>query len=119
MKNRPQYSLAEYLAGVYGTKDAMIGATTCFSIDSFSPVDANPGNDSPYSLVAKAYFGCNVERLSGSNTLLSGISSMNSNLTLRLNLNKATLAQLNAVTIIAFDLVFKYNPATRQVVVMK
>ena len=119
LKNRPQYSLAEFLGAIYGTKDAMISATTCLSRASFKPADANLADDSPIINVPKAYFGCNVERLSGSHTLLSGISSMNSNLTLRLNINKATLSQLNAVTIIAFDLVFKYNPATRQVVVMK
>lgn len=116
--NRPQYATLEFLASIYGTHDPIITARTSLSNATWTAVDADPSNDSKVIDVAKAYFGANVERLSGS-YMLSGVSSMNSNLTLRLVNNTALLAALNAVFIVCYDAVIKYNPAMKQIVVLK
>ena len=84
-------------------------------------VDADPADSAtdPKRNVAKAYFGANVERLSSNSYMLSGVSSMNSNLTLRLVNNTALLSALNAVFIVCYDAVIKFNPMMKQVVVLK
>ena len=117
--NRPQYATLEHLAAIYGTHDPIITARTSMSNATWTAVDADPAGDSKVIDVAKAYFGANVERLSSNSYMLSGVSSMNSNLTLRLVNNTALLAGLNSVFIVAFDAVIKYNPAMKQIVVLK
>jgi hypothetical protein len=117
--NRPQYATLEFLASVYGTHDPIIGCRTSMSNNTWRVADADPSNDNKIIDVAKAYFGANVERLSSNSYMLSGISSMNSNLTLRLVNNTALLSALNSVFIVCYDAVIKYNPSMRQVVVLK
>jgi hypothetical protein len=117
--NRPQYATLEFLASIYGTHDPIIAARTSMSNATWVAVDSDPSNDSKVIDVAAAYFGTNVERLSANSYMLSGVSSMNSNLTLRLVNNTALLAALNAVFIVCYDAVIKYNPAMKQIVVLK
>lgn len=117
--NRPQYATLEFLASIYGTHDPILSTRTSMSNATWTAVDAAPADDSKVIDVAKAYFGANVERLSSNAYMLSGVSSMNSNLTLRLVANTATLAALNAVFIVCYDAVIKYNPSMKQVVVLR
>jgi hypothetical protein len=119
--NRPQYATMEFLASIYGTYDPILSARTCMSDATWRAVDADPSDSAtdPKRNVAKVYFGANVERLSANSYLLSGVSSMNSNLTLRLVNNTALLSALNAVFIVCYDAVIKYNPMMKQVVVLR
>jgi hypothetical protein len=117
--NRPQYATLEHLAAIYGTHDPIITARTSMCGANWTAADADPANDSKVIDVAKAYFGANVERLSSNSYMLSGVSSMNSNLTLRLVNNTALLSALNAVFIVCYDAVIKFNPMMKQVVVLK
>jgi hypothetical protein len=119
--NRPQYATLEFLASIYGTYDPILSARTSMSANNWRTVDADPADAAtdPCTNTAKSYFGANVERLSSNSYMLSGVSSMNSNLTLRLVNNTGLLAALNAVFIVCYDAVIKYNPSMRQVVVLK
>jgi len=116
--NRPQYATLEFLASIYGTYDPILSARTSMSNGNWAIADADPADDNKVN-TAKAYFGANVERLSSNSYMLSGVSSMNSNLTLRLVNNTALASALNAVFIVCYDAVIKYNPSMRQVVVLK
>jgi hypothetical protein len=117
-KNRPQYATIEFLASIYGTHDPMLSARTSMSTNNWITAVANVGVADKVN-TAKAYFGANVERLSSNSYMLSGVSSMNSNLTLRLVNNTALLSALNSVFIVCYDAVIKYNPSMKQVVVLK
>ena len=117
--NRVQYATLEFLASVYGTHDPITLARTSMCDECWRTAPADPNADSKVVSVAKAYFGANVERLSSNSYMLSGVSSMNSNLTLRLVNNTALAVALNAVFIVCFDAVIKYNPMMKQVVVLK
>lgn len=117
--NRPQYATVEFLASVYGTHDPITTARTSMSNATWKVVDDNANDDSKVIDVAKAYFGANVEKLSSNSYMLSGVSSMNSNLTLRILNNTALLSALNAVFVVCYDAVIKYNPAMKQVVVLR
>ena len=116
--NRPQYATLEFLASIYGTYDPILSTRTSMSNGNWITADADPSDDNKVN-TAKAYFGANVERLSSNSYMLSGVSSMNSNLTLRLVNNTALASALNAVLIVCYDAVIKYNPSMRQVVVLK
>jgi len=113
--NRPQYATLEFLASIYGTKDPILACRTSMSNATWKVADANVATDSKVVSVPKAYFGANVEKLSSNSYLLSGISSMNSNLTLRVVNNTALAVALNAVFIVCYDAVIKYNPMMKQV----
>jgi hypothetical protein len=117
-KNRPQYSTIEFLGAINGTRDPIVGCRTSMSAQTWQVADADPSNDSKIN-VSKAYFGVNTEKLSSNAYMLSGISSMNSNLSVRIVNNTALLAGLNSVFIANYDAIIKYNVATRQVVVLK
>lgn len=117
--NRPQYATLEFLAGIYGTHDPITTARCSLSNNNWVVADADPNDDSKVINVPKAYFGANVERLSSNSYMLSGVSSMNSNLTLRLVNNTALAAALNSVFIVNYDAVIKFNPAMKQVVVLR
>jgi hypothetical protein len=117
--NRPQYATVEFLASIYGTHDPLLACRTSMCDACWRVADANADDDSKVISVPKAYFGANVEKLSSNSYLLSGISSMNSNLTLRLVNNTALLSALNAVFIVCYDAVIKYSPSMKQVVVLK
>jgi hypothetical protein len=117
--NRPQYATLEFLASIYGTKDPILACRTSMSEATWKISPDDPNGDSKVISVAKAYFGANVEKLSSNSYLLSGISSMNSNLTLRLTNNTGLASALNAVFIVCYDAVIKYNPMMKQVVVLK
>jgi hypothetical protein len=117
--NRPQYATLEFLAGIYGTHDPVTIARTSMSNNNWVVADADPNDDSKVVNVPKAYFGVNVERLSSNSYMLSGISSMNSNLTLRIVNNTALAAALNSVFIVNYDAVIKFNPMMKQVVVLR
>jgi hypothetical protein len=114
---RPQYATLEFLAGIYGTHDPVTSART--SMSNFNWRNAGDGLDTAIN-TSKAYFGINCEKISSASTyFLSGISSQNSNLTVRLTTNTALGAGVNSVLIVCYDAVIKFNPTMKQVVVLK
>jgi len=119
--NRPQYATIEHLAAIYGTHDPITTARTSMSAATWTAVDGAPADDSKVINVAKAYFSANVERLSSNGYMLSGVSSMNSNLSVKISNNTVggISSALNSVFIACYDAVIKYNPSMKQIVVLK
>ena len=115
--NRRPSAVLEFLEALHGTKVSPISARTSLSFNNFRDSTVAQGSDSPTNL-SKAFFGCSLEKISGS-YLLTGISSMNSNITVRVNIGTATNAALNALTILNHDVLIKFTPASRQVQVLK
>jgi hypothetical protein len=65
----------------------------------------------------KFYLATNVEKLHGS-SLLTGISSMLSPISLRLNIGSTVTAETHsAILLICYDALIEINPASRQVIV--
>jgi len=118
--NRPQYATLEFLASIYGTHDPILACRTSMSDATWRVASNNLDAESKVISVPKAYFGVSTEKLSSASAyFLSGISSMNSNLAINLTNNTALLSALNAVLIVCYDAVIKYNPMMKQVVVLK
>lgn len=110
-------AVVEFLEAVHGTKISPLTARTCITSANFRNSNVAQGNDAPGNL-SKAFFGCSLEKISGS-YLLTGISSMNSNVTVKVNIGTATDSQTNALLILNHDCLIKINPSTRQVTVLK
>jgi hypothetical protein len=107
----------ETIGALHGNK-ANASHTNCsYSANNFRDVNVGQGDDSVRDL-SKATFGVSTEKLDGS-YLLTGVSSMNSNSTVRLNIGTATPVACNVLMIFNHDCLLKYNPSTNQVVVMK
>lgn len=115
--NRRPSAVMEFLEALHGTKASPVSARTCLSFSNFRDSTVVQGSDAPSNL-SKAFFGCSLEKISGS-YLLTGISSMNSNITVRVNIGTATNVALNALTILNHDVLIKFTPSTRQVQVLK
>jgi hypothetical protein len=115
--NRRPTAVLEFLEALHGTKNSPLSARTCLSFINFRDSTVAQASDSPTNL-SKAFFGCSLEKISGS-YLLTGISSMNSNITVRVNIGTATNVALNALVILNHDVLVKFNPASRQVTVLK
>lgn len=67
----------------------------------------------------KFYFGVNTEKLSTNGALLTGISTQNSPITLRINSSVATANPININVIAFYDALFEIDPINRQCVVRK
>ena len=115
--NRRPSAVLEFLEALHGTKVSPVSARTSLSFVNFRDSTVAQGSDSVTNL-SKAFFGCSLEKISGS-YLLTGISSMNSNITVRVNIGTATNVALNALTILNHDVLIKFTPASRQVQVLK
>lgn len=115
--NRRPSAVIEFLEAIHGTKVSPLTARTCLSFVNFRNSTVGQASDSVTNM-SKAYFGVSTEKISGS-YLLTGISSMNSNITVRLNIGTVTDVALNGLLIANHDVLLKINPATRQVVVLK
>lgn len=112
---RPQLQM-EFMGAIYGTKDAILASKTCMTYDNTRYAsELNSGTDVT-SNISKTFFGCNTETISkATGVMLSGVSSHNSNITLRV-INNGTLAgTINALLIVNFDCIVKYNTRSRQV----
>jgi len=72
----------------------------------------------PVSHPSRFILGVNCEKLSSNGVLLSGVSSQNTPITLRINTSVATAQTFNVNVIALFDALIKINPSTRQASVM-
>lgn len=115
--NRRPNAVLEFLEALHGTKVSPLSARSSLSFVNFRNSTVGQGSDSITNL-SKAFFGVSTEKVCGS-YLLTGISSMNSNITARLNIGTATDVALNVLLVANHDVLIKINPATRQVVVLK
>ena len=61
----------------------------------------------------KFIFSCNTEKLSTSNTLISGISTQSSPISLRISTNTATLQAYNVYLMAMYDCLIQVNPHER------
>lgn len=116
-KNHRSSAVVEFLEAIHGTKQSVDVARCSLSFNNFRNSTVNVADDSSKNL-SKAYFGISTEKIDGS-YLLTGISSMNSNVTVRTNINVPTNVALNCQLIVNHDVLIKINPSTRQVSVLK
>ena len=87
--------------------DYSVLATTNAAGTAITPV--------PTTLYAsgKFIFSCNTEKLSTSNTILSGISTQSSPISLRISTNTATLQAYNVYLMAMYDCLIQVNPHER------
>jgi hypothetical protein len=115
--NHRSSAVLETIGALHGNKANPAHTNCSYSANNFRDV-AELIADDPVDDLSKATFGVSTEKLDGS-YMLTGVSSMNSNSTIRLNIGTATPVACNALMIFNHDAILKYNPATNQVVVMK
>ena len=72
----------------------------------------------PVSHPSRFIFSVNCEKLATNGALLTGVSSSNTPITLRINSSVATAQTFNVNVIALFDALIKVNPLTRQASVM-
>jgi hypothetical protein len=65
----------------------------------------------------KTYYGVNCQLLPSNNVLLSGSSTQNSPITVRLNISTATTVLYNCSLICNFDAIIEIDPANKNAVV--
>lgn len=108
----------EFLEAIHGVMSHPAAAQTSMSVDNFRVLNTAYGND-PLRNLSKAYFGYNCEKLPSSSAL-NGISSQNSNIVLRVNIDgAATGVAANALQIFHHDVIMKYDPLANSLVVMR
>ena len=113
--NSPGSIVLEHLHAVHGTKNDVANARCCLSVANFRKatvaVGAGDALDKTSDL-SKAYFAVNTEKISGgSNYLLTGISSQNTNATVRVQINEGDTPNpaMNCLAIFNYDVLIKYN----------
>lgn len=115
--NHRSSAVMETIGALHGNKANPAYTNCAYSANNFRDVAVVQGSDDVRDL-SKATFGCSTEKIDGS-YMLTGVSSMNSNSTVKLNIASATPVACNVLMIFDHDAILKYNPATNQVVVMK
>jgi hypothetical protein len=68
---------------------------------------------------AMFYVGTNTERLSSNAIMLSGVSSQNSPISVRLDLGTATAAALTLQLVALYDAVFEIDISNKQVAILQ
>ena len=108
----------EFLESVHGVMSSPASAQTSMSANNFRVLNVAFGADNLKDL-SKAYFGYNCEKLPSSSAL-NGVSSMNSNIVLRVNIDgAATGVASTACQIFHHDVIMKYDPVANTLVVMR
>ena len=108
----------EFLEAIHGVMSHPSSAQTSMSVDNFRVLNV-AFNDDPLRNLSKAYFGYNCEKLPSSSAL-NGVSSQNSNIVLRVNIDGAqTGVASTALQIFHHDVIMKYDPLANTLVVMR
>lgn len=104
------------LGGAFGPAHDLI--TSQFGI---TPVNWSYATNGATSVIAPAQFfvGTNTERLSTNAVMLSGVSSQNSPISVRLDLGTATASALTLQLIAMYDAVFEIDVANKQVAILQ
>ena len=118
LTNHESDSVLEFLEAVHGINTSPEAANCSLSVNNFYSSTQAFATAQTKDL-PKAYFGVNCERLSGS-YMMSGISSQNSNIALRVSIDGgATNTSVNVIQVMNHDVLLKYNPALNQLVALK
>ena len=93
--------------------------TSIMPIQWYAYLGSN-GGATPDTVILPSFFlaGVNTEKLSSNSVLLSGVSSQNTPITLRINTSTATTQAFNVNVIALYDALIKINPLTKQASVM-
>ena len=104
------------LSGAFGPAHDLL--TTNFGIypDEFQALNIST---TTIASMGKFYLACNTERLSSQGVMLSGVSSQNSPISLRIDINTATSNTQVAQLIALFDAVIEIDIANKQVSVLQ
>ena len=111
----------EFLESLHGIMSSPDSAHTSMSVNNFRAIDVLIGVASEQDGVKdlpKVYFGYNAEKLPSS-TALNGISSQNSNIVLRVSIGAATVATATVLQIFHHDVIMKFDPMAKTLVVMR
>lgn len=108
------------LLGAHGPAHDLLTSNTCITPIQFFAYLGSNGAATPDTVTLPSQFwvGVNTEKLSSNTILLSGVSSQNTPITLRVNTSTATTQGFNVNVIAMFDALIKINPRTRQASVM-
>ena len=102
------------LAGFWGVQQNIDTLNMSINPIEFSYVS----NGATTALIpGKFWVGCNTEALSTNNVLMSGISSQNSPVSLKINIGTATSENHQVTLIVLYDALLKINTLTNQVIV--
>lgn len=110
-KAEAMMELRKALGSIYSKDNTMAIDYTEWSYTDASV--AAEGGATTAEIPGKWFFGTNCERIYGSGALLSGISSMNAPITLRLTLGTATGQAYSVYVFGTYDLLIEVDTATR------
>jgi hypothetical protein len=102
------------LAGFWGVQQNIDTLNMSINPIEFSYI-SNGGTTA--LIPGKFWVGCNTEALSTNNVLMSGISSQNSPVSLKINIGTATAENHQVTLIVLYDAILKINTLTNQVIV--
>jgi len=108
------------LCNAWGPSHDLLTSNTSISSKQFYAYTGSNGASAADSASSpsKFFIATNCEKLSSSGVLLSGVSSQNTPITLRINTSVATTQGFNVNVIALYDALIKVNPRTRQASVM-
>jgi len=108
---RRRGSVYEFLEAIHGVNVSPESVNTCMSVNNYLNSTSGFGDTSIKDL-PKAYYGVSVEKISSS-YMMSGITTMNSPVELRFNIDgNATNTNVNVLQVFNYDMVLVYNPAS-------
>ena len=110
-------AVIEYLEAVHGINSNPTAFSTCISRRNWRTI--NTPQITETKDLSKAFFGVNVEAMSGKDRYMAGVSSQNSNVVLRLDISVPLTASSTIIQVLHYDLVMVYSPALGQMTVMK
>jgi len=120
---RPISTAQHRLAGVAMELSAAFGPAHDLITTQFGSTLRNlsyaPNGTTTAKEPAMWYLGTNTERLSSNSIMLSGVSSQNSPISLRLDLGTATAAALVLQLVAMYDAVFEIDVANKQVAILQ
>jgi len=108
--NHRSSAVMETIGALHGNKANPAHTNCSYSTNNFRDV-AELIADDPVDDLSKATFGVSTEKLDGS-YMLTGVSSMNSNSTIRLNIGTATPVACNALMIFNHDAILRSEEHT-------
>jgi len=104
------------LSGAFGPAHDLLTSNFGIYPDEFQALNIST---TTIAAMGKFYVGVNTERLSSQGVMLSGVSSQNSPISLRIDLNTATTNTQVAQLIALFDAVIEIDVANKQVSVLQ
>jgi len=108
---RRRGSVYEFLEAIHGINVSPDSVNTCMSVNNYLNSRSEFANTEIKDL-SKAFYGVSVEKISSS-YMMSGITTMNSPVELRFNIDgQATNTNMNVLQVFNYDMVLVFNPAS-------